>query len=301
MLSSPESHRRGAALVAVALLLAAGARAEPSFYTARVAPILDQHCVVCHGADKQKAGLRLDSFEHLKRGAKSGEVLKAGDAKGSELLRRVMLPKDDEEVMPSDGKPLLSADEIKVIEQWIAAGASPTAPVSAFPDAPRLRPRRAEVVALTADWRPLAKQIAALEKDTGLKLVPRSQVPTDGLILRTASAASRCDDAALAKFAPVAALIVDAELARTKVTDAGLATVGRWENLRRLDLTRTTITSAGLASLQPLKKLEALNLTNTAVDDAGVAQLKALPALQHVWVFGTKVTTQTPDGRRAGQ
>lgn len=301
MLSSLETRRRGGALVAVALLLATGGRAEPSFYTARVAPILDQHCVVCHGAEKQKAGLRLDAFEHLKRGAKSGEVLKAGDAKGSELLRRVMLPKDDEEVMPSDGKPLLSADEIKVIEQWIAAGASPTAPVSAFPDAPRLRPRRVELVALTADWRPLAKQIAALEKDTGLKLVPRSQVPTDGLILRTASAPARCDDAMLAKFSPVAALIVDAELARTKVTDAGLATIGRWENLRRLDLTRTTITSAGLAGLQPLKKLEALNLTNTAVDDAGVAQLKALPALQRVWVFGTKVTTQTPDGRLAGQ
>ena len=114
---------------------------------------------------------------------------------------------------------------------------------------------------------------------------------TDGLILRTASAPGRCDDAALAKLAPVAALIVDAELARTKITDAGLEALAACENLRSLDLTRTAITSEGLAALAGLKKLESLNLTDTAIDDSGVAKLKALPALKRWWLFGTKVTT----------
>jgi hypothetical protein len=277
-----------------------GVRAEPSFYTARVAPILDRHCVVCHGDEKQKAGLRLDSFQQLMSGAKSGEVVKPGDAKASELYRRITLPKDDEEVMPSDGKPLLAADEIKIIELWLAAGASPTEGVSAFPHAPAPKPRRAETVALAPDWRPLAKQIQAVEKATGVRLVPRSQTPTDGLVLRTASAAAKCDDATLAKLAPFAALIVEAELARTKIADTGLATLGRWENLRHVDLTRTGVTSAGLTALTGLKQLEALNLTNTAVDDEGVKTLKAMPALKRIWVFGTKVTAQTPDGRVAG-
>ena len=44
----------------------------------------------------------------------------------------------------------------------------------------------------------------------------------------------------------MAPLIVDAELARTKVTDAGLMSLGRFENLRALDLTRTAVSSAGL-------------------------------------------------------
>lgn len=281
--------------------LATAARAEPSFFTTRVAPILDRHCVACHGPEKQKAGLRVDSFEHLLRGAESGEVIKPGDLKGSEVFRRITLPHDDEEVMPSDGKPLLAADEIKIIELWIKGGASASEPLSAFPDAPAPRRPRPAAVAVAPDWKPLADQIRALERELGLKLVPRSQLATDGLVLRTASAPARCDDAALAKLAPLAALIVEAELARTNITDAGLASIGTWENLRVADLTRTKITSNGLSSLARLQKLEVLNLTSTPVDDAGVKTLQALPALKRVWLFGTKVSEANADGRVAGK
>ncbi len=270
------------------------ARAEPAFYAARVAPIFDQHCTGCHGAEKKKAGLRVDSFEQLMRGAESGEVIKPGDVKGSELYRRITLPHTDEEVMPSDGKPLLSKDEIKVVELWIAGGASVTKPVADFPNAPAPKAPRAAAIALAPDWRPQAKAIVDFEQATGLKLVPRSQVATDGLILRTASAPTRCDDAALEKLRPVAALIVEAELARTKLTDASLPHLAACENLRSLDLTRTAITSAKLGALARLKQLESLNLTETAVDDAGVAALKGMPALKRIWLFGTKATVEGP-------
>lgn len=263
---------------------------EPSFYAARVAPIMDKHCVVCHGPEKKKAGLRLDSFDHLMAGAESGSVLEPGRLKESELHRRITLPSSDEEVMPSDGKPLLSADEIKIIALWIEAGASATKPVSDFPNAPALRAGRGAPVALAPDWRDKSAEIAALAKQLGVKLVPRSQIPTDGLILRTASAPPRCDDAAIAALAPVAAFIVDAELARTKVTDAGLKTLAGWENLRTLDLSRTRVTSAGLAAVSVLKKLKVINLTETTVDDAALESLKMLPGLERAWLYGTKAT-----------
>jgi mono/diheme cytochrome c family protein len=274
------------------------ARAETTFYAARVAPIFEQHCVTCHGAEKHKAKLRLDSFAQLMKGGDSGLVIKPGAPKASELFRRITLPEDDDEVMPSDGKPHLSTDEIKVIELWIARGASEEKNVAEFSDAPPLRVKQ-PIAPLAPDWLPRAAEIVALEKETGVKLVPRSQIGTDGLILRTASRPTRCDDAALAKLTPVADLIVDAELARTKVTDAGVKTLGTFRNLRALDLTSTKITSSGLAALTGLSHLETLNLTGTAVDDSGVAQLKALPTLQHLWLFGTKVATpeSSPNAR----
>ena len=275
----------------------AGGHAQTTFFTARVAPILERHCVTCHGAEKKKAGLRLDTFEHLMRGGESGEVLKPGEVKGSELFRRITLPADDDEVMPSDGKPLLSADEIKILELWIASGATATKPLADFPTAPVPKPPRAAPVALAPDWRPAITEIAALEKKLGVRLVPRSQVPTDGLILRTASAPRRCTDATLASLSPVARFIVDAELARTEVTDSSMKTLATWEHLRSLDLTRTAVTSQGLAALTALKKLEVLNLTDTAVDDAGVAGLKELPALKRVWLFGSKATVTAFPGR----
>lgn len=276
---------------------AVAGRAEVTFYQARIAPTLDRHCVACHGADKQKARLRLDTLEQIRRGSETGAVLKDGDLKASELFRRITLPKDHEDVMPSDGKPLLTAAEIKNIELWIAGGASATKGMADFPDAPAITRASIPVIPLAPDWRPRADEIAALEKSLGIRLVPRSQVPTDGLVVRTASSPGRCDDAVLEKLAPVSGLIVEAELARTKITDAGLATLAGWENLRLLDLTRTAVTSRGLAAVAQSRRLEALNLTDTGIDDAGAAELKRIPTLQRVWWFGTKVTlveTATP-------
>lgn len=272
--------------------------AETTFYQARVAPILDRHCVGCHGPEKQKAKLRLDSFAAVMRGAESGVMVKPGDPRGSELFRRITLPATDDEVMPSDGKPLLSRDEIRNIELWIAGGASATKVVADFPGAPSLARFKPAEPARAPDWRPRAAEIAALEASLHVRLVPRSQVPTDGLVLRTAGAPARCDDAALTALAPLADLIVEAELARTRVTDAGLATLAGWSNLLAVDLTRTAVTSGGVARLGGLKSLEVANLTDTAVDEAGVAPLRALPTLRRLWVHGTRVAVPADEAAK---
>lgn len=286
-------------VVAWLLAVVAGARAEETFFAARIAPVLEEHCVVCHGDKKKpKGGLRLTTYASLMLGGKDGAVVKPGDLKGSELFRRITLPPHDEDFMPSDDNPPLSAEEVKVLELWIAAGASDTQPLSAIAGAPPLATKKIPGPPCAPDWRPQLAQIAALEKTLGVRLVPRSQLPTDGLVLRTASAPARCNDSALAQLQSVADLIVDAELARTKISDAGLDSIARFANLRSLDLSHTAVTSAGLASLAPLKKLESLNLTATVVDDSGVARLRPLPALKRIWLFGTRATL--PDTVVAG-
>jgi len=274
--------------------LTTSAAAEETFYAQRVAPILEQHCVTCHGDKKQKGKLRLDSFAHLLRGGENGPAVKAGEAQDSELYVRITLHPEDEDFMPADSKPPLSPDEVKVLEVWIAAGASATAPVSAIKGAPARVTAKPPAAPLAPDWRPRAAQIAQLEHTLGVRLVPRSVLATDGLVLRTASAPSRATDAALAKLAPVADLIVEAELARTQITDTGLRTVATFANLRALDLTRTPVTSAGLAALASLAHLESLNLTATKVDAAGVTALRALPALKQLWTFETPATPPEP-------
>ena len=293
MISWPDFRSVVPALAVFATV--AAARAEDTFYARRVAPILEQKCTGCHGEKKQKGKLRLDSFAHLMRGGEGGGVVKAGEAKDSELFIRVTLHPEDEDFMPSDSKPPLTPEEVKVLELWIAAGASETAPLSSIKGAPAFAAPKAPVAALAPDWHPRSAQIARLEKELGLRLVARSLLPTDGLVLRTAGAPTRCDDAALAKLAPVADLIVEAELARTKITDAGLVSLATFSNLRALDLTRTAVTSDGLGKLVPLQKLESINLTSTGVDDTGVARLKPLPALRKTWVFDTRVSPIAED------
>jgi uncharacterized membrane protein len=255
-----------------------------TFFTSRVSPIFEDKCVQCHGPAKRKGKLRLDSFENVMLGGKHGAVIKSGDPQHSELFRRINLAREDEHAMPGEGKPALTSAEIKVIELWLAAGASQTLAASEVRGAPPLpKPE----LPSTSDYRPRAATIEALQARLGIRLVPRSQSPRDGFILRTVSAPSRCNDATLAALKPVADLIVDAELAGTNVTDSGMRYVSAFSNLRSIDLSRTAITSAGLSPLAQLPKLESLNLTATAVDAKGVLLLRRRPSLKHLYLFET--------------
>jgi len=86
-----------------------------------VTEIMKQNCFECHGPERSKAGLRLDAAESILRGSRHGPVVTAGDPADSELIRRITLAADDEDVMPSEGRPLLSANEVAVLQNWIAA------------------------------------------------------------------------------------------------------------------------------------------------------------------------------------
>jgi uncharacterized membrane protein len=255
-----------------------------TYYEARVQPILEDNCFICHDSNKHKGGLRMDSYALLMKGGEKGLVIRPGDPKASELFVRITLARGEKKFMPTDGKRPLSADEVKVIEAWIAAGASDTLALNAVKGAPAIR-SPAAVIALAPDYRPRLARIVGLEKSLGLRLAARSQTPTDGLILRTAGNPSGCDDAALAQLKPVADLIVEAELARTAVTDAGMKSVAHWPNLRKLDLSHTAIGPAGLAPLAALGKLETINLTETAADEESIAKLRRLPALKRIYSF----------------
>ena len=138
----------------------------------------------------------------------------------------------------------------------------------------------------------MVKTISSLEQELGVRLVPRSQNPNDGLILRTVSAPERCDDKTLARLKSIGDLIVDAELARTKVTDKGLKILSTFPNIRSIDLAHTNVTSKGVPLLARLNHLETLNLTATPVDDTGVVTLRHKPSLKHLYLFETKCTVQ---------
>ena len=101
---------------------AAQAPADAVDFARDVMPIIKRTCVECHGPDKVKARLRMDSVEGLQKGGKSGALVKAGDPENSLMLRRV-LGLDGEDQMPLDKDPL-TEKQIDTLRRWIAAGAS---------------------------------------------------------------------------------------------------------------------------------------------------------------------------------
>jgi uncharacterized membrane protein len=97
--------------------------ANAAFYRLHVAPLFERSCVTCHRPEKHKGGLRMDTFAQLMRGGDDGPVIVPGKPKASEIVRRLQLPPSDDDSMPSDGDKPLTAEEIQMISQWIAAGA----------------------------------------------------------------------------------------------------------------------------------------------------------------------------------
>jgi hypothetical protein len=107
--------------VAACVWASGGAHADTAdFFEKQVRPILAERCYSCHGPEKQKASLRLDHIDAIRKGGESGPVLTPGDPAASKLYEAVTYANVDLQ-MPPKGK--LSDEEIEVLRVWIADGA----------------------------------------------------------------------------------------------------------------------------------------------------------------------------------
>ena len=113
------------------LLPVASAVESASFDAAR--KILETRCLSCHCPEKTKGELLLTTREAFLKGGESGAAIHLEHAEQSELLVRVKLDEDDDEIMPPKGAPL-KAEEIAALETWLKEGAP-------WPDGMTLAPR----------------------------------------------------------------------------------------------------------------------------------------------------------------
>lgn len=256
-------------------------------------PILQARCVSCHGPTKSNGDLRYDTREFVAQGGKSGPTLKPGSPPTSPLLKRIHLPLEAKEHMPPKGKPQLTDEEMSLLVWWIDVGAPVAGRVADFAptlDVADLVAARVGIPAAPLPDRPtMLREALRLEQQLGLALRPLSQdgpwLAANARLRRTAFG-----DADLAALAPVAEALTWLDLGETAVTDAGMATLTRMKNLRRLQLDHTAITGQGLAHLKGLPKLESLNLVGLKLADPDVTAIAKLPRLRTLYLWNTAIT-----------
>lgn len=93
-------------------------------FSTDIKPIFDAACIKCHGVDKQKAELRLDSREGVLKGSEDGPVFEVGKSALSILVTNVARVGDEDDWMPpiDKGKPL-TVEQVALIRAWIDQGA----------------------------------------------------------------------------------------------------------------------------------------------------------------------------------
>jgi mono/diheme cytochrome c family protein/uncharacterized membrane protein len=272
-------------------------------YTDVISPMLQSRCYSCHGPQKQKGGLRMDSPEGLMKGGKEGKAFIPGQADESEMIKRLLLPPSHEDHMPPKEKPQLSEAQIALIHWWIAQGAPFDKKVQALPQPEKIKPY---LLALQGGAVPEEKKLPASVPAAEVEPAPQKDIAAltaKGVLVMpvaqdahylSANFVNAIDfsdkDAAL--LLPLKKQLVWLKMGNTHTGDSALQMVGQCRNLTMLQLNNTAVTDKGLGFLQQLSALQSLNLVGTAVSVQGLEQLKGLQQLQSVYLYKTKVTAK---------
>lgn len=279
-------------------------------YEQVVNPILQARCVQCHNAEKSKGDLRFDTAEMLKKGGEDGPVFVAGKGLESQMVKRCLLPLEDDDHMPPKGKTQLTDSQVAILTWWIDQGASFDKKVADLKVTDSVKPALAalggapsdagstatatstgpapEAEVLTMKVPVADPKAVAAARSTGLLVMPLSKEQNQ--LEASAVNAKTFSDANAATLPALSEQLVWLKLSNTAITDATLTQVAKLKNLHKLHLEQTKITDAGLKSLKGLQHLAYLNLYGTSISDAGLAELTGLKNLHTIYLWQTKVT-----------
>ncbi|HVS97033.1 MAG TPA: c-type cytochrome domain-containing protein [Puia sp.] len=274
-------------------------------YTNLVQPVLHDNCYGCHRAGRVKGGLRLDLPDGIVKGGKDGAVIVAGQAAASLLIKRVLLPVDDDHHMAPKDKPQLTIREVQLLKWWIDNGAPFDKPVRA------LRQDTSVAAMLLAFHNgtaaPVAASLVTNVADSDLPMGQVGPAPAEAVkVLRAAGAVVLpIDQASNYLSVDLAGKPVSKEVLRaipmlkdqlvslkgsfSPAGDELVSAAAACPHLVRLWLDHTAVTGANLDALRTLPNLKYLNLTGDKVGAAQVAGLKGAPKLAEIYLYQTNV------------
>ena len=171
---------------AIALLLSASVlEAHGADYIRDVKPILRNHCFRCHGPQKAKAKLRLDTRALALKGGKHGPAFVVGNVEKSLLLQKIAAVEDSR--MPPEGEPL-SEKQIELLKTWITDGAQAPAGEKVYDTGEHWafqRLKRPTLPAVeNADWGRNPVDAFVAQKHAEKKVTARPEAPRHVLLRR---------------------------------------------------------------------------------------------------------------------
>jgi len=91
-------------------------------YDKDIKPIFEKTCFKCHGAEKQKGKLRVDSLAATLKGG-DDKVVEPGNSAKSLLVHAVARLNEDDAMPPADKGDPLNKEQVGLIRAWIDQGA----------------------------------------------------------------------------------------------------------------------------------------------------------------------------------
>jgi mono/diheme cytochrome c family protein len=231
-------------------------------YQLGIAPILEQKCVSCHGTDKTKGGLQLNTPGNISLGGESGDLFDDGI-----LLKTIHLPLEHESHMPPKGKLQLTDDEKNIIRLWVKTGGN-------------FELRLNELAAndslfiLTNKYRDALNKKAALNFDLpGLEEYNSNYCSVNYLFHGSDEVevnffqGSNYNHAYLKKLEKIKASIVSLNMQGMPLTKEDLDIIMQFSNLQKLNLNSTNLEIGSLEVLKSLPKLKSVSISGIDLTD----------------------------------
>lgn len=271
---------------------------EAIVYKDVIQPILETKCYACHNANKQKGSLRMDEIALLMKGGKHGAVIKMNDPEGSEIIKRLLLPVDNEHHMPPKEKSQLKESQIALLHWWISNGADVSKKVKELPQPDKIKPflialqqTNAPITVPVVELKPVKKgdeKIINQLKSKGIIVVPVAQNSNYlSVNFVTNPIVSAAD---LALLVQLKDQVLWLKLSNSSIDDKGMQSVALLTNLARLDLSYTKITDIGISSIKTLTELQQLNLVGTAVSAQALLSLKDIKTMSGIYLYKTGIS-----------
>ncbi len=88
-----------------------------------IKPLFEKSCFKCHGPEKQRGKLRLDSLEAVLKGGESGKIIDGRDSAKSSVVKAVSGLDEDTAMPPKDKAEPLTTQQQGLLRAWIEQGA----------------------------------------------------------------------------------------------------------------------------------------------------------------------------------
>ncbi|WP_009035217.1 c-type cytochrome domain-containing protein [Indibacter alkaliphilus] len=262
-----------------------------------IKPILEQKCISCHKASKQKGELRLDEAKYIMAGGKTGLSIDLKNPKESLLLKRIHLPLEDDEHMPPKGKVQLNDQEKQLLETWILASSPMDKKVVDFNT-------KEQFFTLAKNWVESRQTIhydfeAAKPKiikslNDEYRLIEPISPQSPALAVRFFGK-NQFNSDRLQELEKIGEKIVYLNLSHLDLNDEDLKVIGGFKNLENLNLNFTGLDGTSLDHLANLPNLQKLSISGNPLKAETLNRLKKIHSLQVLYIWNTKISDSEID------
>lgn len=265
-------------------------------YADLVEPVLETKCMQCHNDEVQRGGLNMATPELMMEGGDNGAILTSGNARESEIFKRVVLPYDHSKFMPLKGEPM-SYDEIQLMAWWINSGASFEDRLAANTVDDDMKLVLKSLYDLDMTPRPYYEkaEVAAVSEGTidslqalGFGISPIS--PNSNLL--DVKYKGELDANKLQALAAIAEQITWLDLHRTGLDDDMAESLIAMPNLTRLRIQQNPLGNIIVDKLKESQHLESLNLYATQLTDEGLSAIADIKSLKRLYIWQTQVSDE---------